>query len=121
MAYFAKINELNVVTEVLSVPDEQENRAREYLSFNLGLGGTWIQTSFNGRIRKQFAGVGYTYDETNDVFIEPKPFESWTLDEDFEWQPPVDLTQEQLDSDNFYQWNETAYQEDNTTGWEIRE
>lgn len=112
MAYFAKINEENVVTEVLSVPDEQEDRAQEYLSFNLGLGGVWIQTSFNGRIRKQFAGIGYTYDETNDVFIQPKPFESWTLDEDFEWQPPVSLTQEQLDSDNFYEWNEETGQWD---------
>lgn len=112
MAYFAKIDENNIVTEVLSVPDSQEARGQEYLSFNLGLGGTWIQTSFNGRIRKQFAGIGYIYDVDNDVFLQPKPYDSWTLDENFDWQPPISLTEEQLSSGNFYEWNEEEQQWD---------
>lgn len=91
MAHFARINEANVVVEVLVVPDAQEHRGQEFLANDLGLGGTWIQTSYNNRIRKQYAGAGYTYDPIADVFITPQPFPSWTLDENHDWQPPTPM------------------------------
>jgi len=55
------------------------------------LGGTWIQTSYNNNMRKQFAGRGYTYDQHNDVFIQAQPYPSWRLDGDFNWQAPVKM------------------------------
>lgn len=87
MAYFARI-ENNIVTSVLSIPDNQEHRGEEFLANDLGLGGTWIQTSYNNRIRKQYAGIGYLYDSQADVFIIPQPFPSWTLDSNHDWQAP---------------------------------
>ena len=64
---------------------------------------TWIQTSYNGNFRKRFAGAGYTYDKANDVFIEPQPYPSWTLDSSHDWQPPV--TEPDKSSGKF-NWNE---------------
>jgi hypothetical protein len=69
MAHFAEIDSNNVVVRVLVVPDEQENRGAEFLSKDLDLGGVWIQTSYNAKIRGKFAGVGDKYDEKNDIFI----------------------------------------------------
>jgi hypothetical protein len=73
MAHFAEIDENNIVTRVLVVPDEQEHRGNEYLANDLGLGGLWIQTSYNARIRKNYAGIGYQFDPIRDAFIAPKP------------------------------------------------
>lgn len=87
MAHFAKI-ENDIVVEILVVNDALENRGADFLANDLGLGGTWVQTSYNNNFRKQFAGVGYTYDWTNDIFIAPQPFASWVLDDNFDWQPP---------------------------------
>ena len=72
MAHFAEINENNIVIRVLVVPDEQEHRGQEFLANDLGLGGTWIQTSYNNRIRGKYAGIGDKYDAENDVFFTPK-------------------------------------------------
>lgn len=69
MAHFAELDLNNIVVRVLVVPDEQESRGAEFLSVDLGLGGTWIQTSYNARIRGKFAGVGDKYDKKNDVFV----------------------------------------------------
>lgn len=91
MAHFAEIDDNNVVLRVLVVPDLEEHRGNEFLSVDLGLGGTWVQTSYNNNIRKQFAGIGYIYDPENDVFIRPKPYESWNLDANFDWQPPTPM------------------------------
>ena len=67
------------------------------------LGGTWKQTSYNARIRKNYAGIGYTYDETLDAFVPPKPFASWVLDTDkAQWKAPVDMPVD----DKRYAWNE---------------
>lgn len=91
MAHFAEINENNVVLRVLVVDNEQEHRGQEFLSEDLGLGGRWIQTSYNGNFRKMFAGVNYTYNEELDIFLPPKPFESWVLNETLgQWDPPVE-------------------------------
>ena len=89
MAHFAQIDIDNIVVRVLVVPDEQEHRGEEFLRDDLQLGGRWIQTSYNHRIRKQYAGIGMTYNETGDVFVSPQPFPSWTLDTNYDWQPPI--------------------------------
>jgi hypothetical protein len=91
MAHFAEIDENNVVLRVLVVDNEQEHRGQEFLSEDLGLGGRWIQTSYNGNFRKMFAGINYTYNEELDIFLPPKPFESWILNETLgQWDPPVE-------------------------------
>jgi hypothetical protein len=103
MAHFAQIDENNVVVQVLVVPDNAEDRGQDYLANDLGLGGTWVQTSYNNRIRKNFAGVGFTYDTDKDAFIAPKPFDSWLLDEDTcRWEAPVAYPTDGV----MYQWNE---------------
>jgi hypothetical protein len=67
------------------------------------LGGTWVQTSYSGSIRKNFAGIGFTYDEERDAFIPPKPFESWTLNDiTCRWQAPTPYPQD----GRIYEWNE---------------
>jgi hypothetical protein len=71
MAHFAEIDSNNVVLRVLVVADEHENRGQEFLADDCGLGGTWIQTSYNANIRGKFAGMGDIYDETNDEFYTP--------------------------------------------------
>lgn len=71
MAHFAEIDSNNVVLRVLVVADEHEHRGQEFLADECGLGGTWIQTSYNGNIRGKFAGTNDIYDETNDEFYTP--------------------------------------------------
>jgi hypothetical protein len=106
MAHFAEIDENNVVLRVLVVPDEEEHRGEEFLKNDLNLGGTWIQTSYNTvanrhklggtPLRKNFAGVGDTYNVEKDAFIEPRLYPSWTLNEDTcVWEPPVPRPDEQ--------------------------
>lgn len=72
MAHFAEIDENNIVKRVLVVDNSLEHRGADFLANDLGLGGTWIQTSYNGNIRKNFAGIGYVYDKARDAFIAPK-------------------------------------------------
>ena len=119
MAHFAQL-ENNVVTKVIVVSNqdildengqESEQKGIDFCS-NL-LGGTWKQTSYNGNIRKNYAGIGYTYDEGRDAFIAPKPFASWVLDETTcQWKAPVAMPTD----DKRYLWDEE------TTSWlEIKE
>lgn len=90
MAHFAELDENNVVQRVIVVPDAEEANGAAWCSTLLG--GTWIQTSYTGRIRKNFAGVGYTYDLARDAFIAPKPYPSWDLDEaSCIWVAPVPM------------------------------
>lgn len=91
MAHFAELDNTNTVVRVLVVPDEQEHRGHDFLANDLKLGGTWLQTSYNHRIRKQYAGIGFTYDVDADVFVAPQPFNSWSLDENHDWQPPTPM------------------------------
>jgi len=72
MAHFAKI-ENNIVTDVLVIHNDLEHRGADYLANDLGLGGTWIQTSYNNKIRFNYAGIGFTYDPVDDAFIAPMP------------------------------------------------
>jgi hypothetical protein len=71
MAHFAKVDDDNIVTEVVVVANEIEDRGEEFLSQDLGLGGRWVQTSYNNNFRGIFAAIGYWYDEANDVFVAP--------------------------------------------------
>jgi hypothetical protein len=81
MAHFAELDSNNIVTQVLVVPNHQENRGQEYLANDLGLGGNWIRTSYNGNIRKNFAGIGYSYWPDLDAFVPPKCHDEAVLDE----------------------------------------
>ena len=123
MAHFAEIDENNIVIRVIVVADENEADGENWC--NGFLGGTWKKTSYNtyGGVHKlggtpfryNFAGKGDTYDASRDAFIEPKEFASWTLDETTcRWIPPIVIP----DDGKYYKWNETAYQADNTNGWE---
>jgi hypothetical protein len=100
MAHFAKIDSNNIVTQVIVITDEQEHRGQEFINQDLGLEGTWLKTSYNTfqnkhkiggtPYRGNYAGIGFTYDPENDVFLEPKPYPSWTLStERWRWEPPV--------------------------------
>jgi hypothetical protein len=89
MAHFAEIDQDNVVVRVLAVPDSEEHRGQQFLANDLLLGGRWIQTSYNGGVRKNYAGIGFIYDEKRDAFILPKPSEDAVFDEDAcNWKQP---------------------------------
>lgn len=94
MAHFAKLNNKNVVIEVHCVanealdPQNEEASGIAFLTEWSGGHTNWKQTSYNHTIRKQYAGVGFTYDSINDVFIRPQPYASWSLNQNFDWQPP---------------------------------
>ena len=108
MAHFAKLDENNIVVAVVVVnnetldPNNEEQTGVAFLNSLYSANDNWKQTSYNGNFRKLYAGIGYFYDEVNDVFLPPQPFLSWTLDENFNWQAPVSYP---LDN-KFYIWNE---------------
>lgn len=96
MAHFAQLDENNVVLQVIVVHNNElmvdgvESEAKGIAFCQSLLGGNWIQTSYNGSIRKNYAGAGFTYDSVRDAFIEPKPFASWLLNEDTcRWEAPM--------------------------------
>jgi len=111
MAHYAKIGSGNIVTKVhvlnnrilLKDEVESEQQGVEFLQNLFGSRDTYIQTSYNNNIRKNYAGVGYSYDEARDAFIPPKPYPSWLLNEDTcLWDPPVAFP----DDGKAYDWNE---------------
>jgi hypothetical protein len=95
MAHFAKLDENNTVLEVNVVnnnvldPNNEEQSGVVFLTEWSGGYTNWKQTSYNDKFRKQYAGIGFTYDSVADVFIAPQPYPSWSLDENFDWQPPT--------------------------------
>lgn len=132
MAHFAKVNIQMLVTQVIVAE-------QDYID-TLADKDFWIQTSYNtsgGKhydpetgdesadqtkaLRKNFAGIGYKYDVDRDAFIPPRPFASWSLDEDTcWWNSPVEmptLTEEEQAAGQYYMWDEDTYQADNTQGW----
>jgi hypothetical protein len=111
MSHFAKLDENNVVTQVVVVANkdtadasgvEKEHIGAAYLESVLG--GTWKQTSYHGNIRKNYAGIGYTYDADIDAFVAPQPYPSWVLDENAQWQAPVPMP----DDGKMYSWDEAT-------------
>jgi hypothetical protein len=112
MAHFAQI-ENNLVIQVIVVDnndttDEQGNEVESIgIQFCTDLiGGVWKQTSYNNNIRKNYAGIGYSYDETRDAFIEPQPYASWVLDEDTcQWESPIPYPTDLVEGE-FADWSE---------------
>ena len=82
MAHFAEVDDNNIVTRVLVVPNEQEHRGQDFLANDLGLGGNWIQTSYNARIRKNYAGIGFIYHTDIDAFSPAKCHDEAVLNAD---------------------------------------
>ena len=120
MAHWAELDESNIVTRVLVGSNEDPDEGYQWLIDNLG--GTWVKTSYNTQggihslggtpLRKNYAGIGYSYDKDRDAFIPPKPFDSWLLDEDTcLWNPPVAYPAD----GKMYTWDE-----DNTNWVEVK-
>ena len=116
MAHFAQLDDNNVVTQVIVVANEEllldgvETEAKGVIFCKSLFGGDtkWKQTSYNGNIRKNYAGIGYTYDVGRDAFIAPQPYPSWILNEDTcRWDAPVPYPTD----DKMYSWDEA------TTSW----
>ena len=121
MAYFAKLGTGNIVENVISINNsvitdsngiEQEQLGVDFINKLYNTRDVWKQTSYNNNIRKNFAGIGYQYDQTRDAFIPKKPFNSWILNEDTcLWNAPVAMP---TDGER-YSWNES------TLTWDIVE
>jgi hypothetical protein len=98
MAHYAYLDENNIVIAVIVGKDETELiddlDTETYYALNTPY--TVKRTSYNGNIRKQYAGIGFTYNPLADVFIAPQPYSSWSLDENFDWQPPTPRPEEGL-------------------------
>ena len=119
MAHFAELDVFKKVVRILVVDDKDTQDAEGNEVEEIGakylreaFGGTWIQTSFNKKIRKNSAGIGFTYDEVKDAFIPPKPFPSWVLDAvSCLWEAPTTKP----DDGESYRWNE------DTKTWDLKE
>ena len=115
MTHFAKLGVGNIIETVHVVSNDiatTEQAGVDFLNKLYNTRDVWKQTSYNNNIRKNYAGVGYSYDEDRDAFIAPKPFASWTLDETTcQWEAPVAYP----DDDNIYTWNES------TTSWDLED
>ena len=115
MAHFAQLDSNNVVTQVIVVGNKDTADANGVEKEHIGaafcerlFGGTWKQTSYNGSIRKNYAGVGYTYNVSLDAFVPPKPYASWVLNNDTaQWDAPTPMPTD----DKKYSWDEA------TTSW----
>ena len=112
MAHFAELDSTNTVLRVIVVGNsdcldssgaESEAVGVAFCQSLFGAETRWKQTSYNNRFRKRYAGIGYTYDETLDAFIPPKPYPSWKLNSDTcDWEAPVPYPND----GNLYSWNE---------------
>ena len=119
MAHFAELNNSNIVLQVIVISNEDVNanggdQSAQAENFVATLvphqngGNQWKQTSYNNNFRKQYAGIGMTYDATKDKFLHPKPFASWALDDNDDWQAPVPFpTVTEIDSNGVHVlWDE---------------
>ena len=116
MAHFCKLDENNVVTQVIVVGNKDTSDASGVEKEHIGaafcerlFGGTWKQTSYNGTIRKNYAGIGYTYNADLDAFVPPKPFASWLLNEETaQWEAPVAMPADAGTGEppKMYSWDE---------------
>jgi hypothetical protein len=128
MAHFAELNSANEVLRVTVVENKDtadiNGVEKEYIGqahLEKVLGGTWKQTSYNGNMRGNYAGKGYTYFVDQDLFMPPKPYNSWSMaTAEATWVAPITqptLTEEEASAGKYYSWDEDAYQADNTQGW----
>ena len=112
MAHFAELDNNNVVLRVVVVGNDcvpsDEHIDGETWCINFFKGGTWKQTSYNNNFRKQYAGMGYTYDAAKNKFISPQPYTSWALDANDDWQAPVTYPTDTgtEESPKLISWNE---------------
>ena len=108
MAHFAKLGVGNIVEQVIVVSNDIATTEQAGIDFINKLYNTrdvWKQTSYNRNFRKNFAGIGYLYDQSRDAFVSPKPYDSWILNEDTcIWEAPVAYPQDE----NKYTWNEST-------------
>ena len=121
MAHFAELDSNNVVKQVIVVSNADTSTAQGEEKESIGiafcerlLGGTWVKTSYNAKIRKNYAGIGYTYDKNRDAFIPPKPYASWVLNETTcLWDAPVAMPSDAGTGEppKRYTWDEA------TTNW----
>jgi hypothetical protein len=115
MAHFAKLGVGNIVEQVIVVSNDiaiTEQAGSDFINKLYNTRDVWKQTSYNNNIRKNYAGIGYQYDQTRDAFIAPKPFNSWILNEDTcRWEAPIPYPQD----NNNYKWNEQ------TKSWDLVE
>ena len=118
MAHYCRLDENNIVTQVIVIDNKDTADAngveKEYIGAAFCerlFGGTWKQTSYNGTIRKNYAGIGYTYQSDIDAFVAPKPYASWTLDANAQWQSPVAMPTD----GGMYSWDEA------TTSWVLND
>ena len=109
MSHFAQIDSNNIVTQVIVIDNKDTADAYGTEKEHIGaafcerlFGGTWKQTSYNGNIRKNYAGIGYAYNADIDAFVPPKPYASWTLDANAQWQAPTAMPTD----GKMYSWNE---------------
>ena len=109
MAHFAEINEENIVTQVIVVHNNEllvdgEESETKGIDFCESLFGhrNWVQTSYNGNIRYNFAGAGFNWDSENDAFYAPQPYPSWSLNDDYIWEAPIPYPEDE----NTYSWDE---------------
>ena len=117
MAHYAEIDADNVVLRVIVVDNKDESTPDGTTVESIGVafcqrlfGGDWVKTSYNGNIRKRYAGIGYTYNSSLDAFVPPKPFPSWTLDNaTADWVAPVPMPTD----GKKYSWNE------DTQSWDV--
>jgi hypothetical protein len=124
MAYFAKLGTGNIVETVISINNavitdangvEQEQLGVDFINKLYNTRDVWKQTSYNKTFRKNYAGIGYSYDQQRDAFIEPKPYNSWILNEDTcNWEAPVIKPTTVLEDNQYYSWNESII------NWEIK-
>lgn len=127
MAHFAELTASNIVTRVIVVANKDTSDANGVEKESIGIafcerlfGGTWKQTSYNRSFRKNYAGIGFTYNSSIDAFVPPKPFESWVLNEETaQWDAPVAMPEDAGSGDppKMYRWDEETHQADNTQGW----
>jgi len=136
MNHYAKIDDNNIVVQVIALTDQKiTNPETNEVDVSYGktfcnenYSGRWIDTCVLNIVHdectleqcRKYARIGDTYDEAQDAFIPPQPYPSWTLNDHFEWEPPIaapNVERSEVPADKSYEWDEDAYQADNTTGW----
>ena len=118
MAHFAKLGVGNIVEQVIVVSNDvaiTEQAGVDFINKLYNTRDVWKQTSYNRNFRKNYAGIGYQYDQQRDAFIAPKPFNSWILNEDnCRWEAPISKPTTELEENQYYSWNESIL------NWEIK-
>jgi hypothetical protein len=124
MAHFAQIDTNNIVVNIIVVHNnelldqdgnEVEQKGIDFCKSLFGENTQWIQTSYNGSFRKNYAALGFTYDNQRNAFIAPKPYNSWILNEETcLWNSPVSIPTTELEYNQYYSWNESII------NWEVK-